>query len=202
MNNERITNLKGKKVMNNKVEQFRNGMFLASSRRCGETYMEPILRKFYGWIKSLTKDNDAINAIGKYIEIKCSKVLIELLKDPSLTELVILENDNFILKRLIKFADCYDIKYDANIQNIKKHKFDILIYVMLFEDCIKIFASNTEDISDIPVWSGKHGGEDRPGKNGQFAIKKHNIQWHLDNNLIQTFTWEEMYKVADGIIIK
>ena len=73
---------------------------------------------------------------------------------------------------------------------------------MLFEDCIKIFSSNTEDISDIPVWCGKHGGEDRPGKNGQFAIKKHNIQWHLDNNLIQTFTWEEMYKVADGIIIK
>ena len=93
--------------MNNKVEQFRNGMFLASSRRCGETYMEPILRKFYGWIKSLTKDNDAINAVGKYIEIKCSKVLIELLKDPSLTESVILENDNFILKRLIKFADCW-----------------------------------------------------------------------------------------------
>ena len=201
MNNERITNLKGKKVMNNKVEQFRNGMFLASSRRCGETYMEPILRKFYGWIKSLTKDNDAINAVGKYIEIKCSKVLIELLKDPSLTESVILENDNFILKRLIKFADCYDIKYDANIQNIKRDHFEFLIYVLLFEDCIKIFKSYRGDISSKPGWSGKHGRFDVVGKSGQFSIKKHNIKKHLKNNLIQTLTWEEVYEISDGIII-
>ena len=187
--------------MNNKVEQFRNGMFLASSRRCGETYMEPILRKFYGWIKSLTKDNDAINAVGKYIEIKCSKVLIELLKDPSLTESVILENDNFILKRLIKFADCYDIKYDANIQNIKKHKFDILIYVMLFEDCIKIFESNTKKISKIPHWSGRHGSMDKKGKSGQFGITKNNIKKHLKNNLIQTLTWDEVYEISKGIIL-
>ena len=187
--------------MNNKVEQFRNGMFLASSRRCGETYMEPILRKFYGWIKSLTKDNDAINAVGKYIEIKCSKVLIELLKDPSLTESVILENDNFILKRLIKFADCYDIKYDANIQNIKRDHFEFLIYVLLFEDCIKIFKSYRGDISSKPGWSGKHGRFDVVGKSGQFSIKKHNIKKHLKNNLIQTLTWEEVYEISDGIII-
>ena len=186
--------------MNNKVEQFRNGMFLASSRRCGETYMEPILRKFYGWIKSLTKDNDAINAVGKYIEIKCSKVLIELLKDPSLTESVILENDNFILKRLIKFADCYDIKYDANIQNIKKHKFDILIYVMLFEDCVKFFETNREDVSNIPNWCPLHGRYDEPGKSGQFNITKNNIERHLENNLIDTLTWNEVYEIAKVLL--
>ena len=86
-------------------------------------------------------------------EIKCSKILNEKLKDPSLIESVILENDNTILKRLIKFADCYDIKYDANIQNIKRDHFEFLIYVLLFEDCIKIFKSYRGDISSKPGWS-------------------------------------------------
>jgi hypothetical protein len=187
--------------MKNKIKKFRNGIFLASSRRCGETYMEPILRKYFGWNKSDTTKNDAINADGKYVEIKCSKVLIKLLKSPSLTESVILENDNFILKRLIKFDDRYELINNSNIQNIKRHKFDILTYIMLFKDCIQIFESTTEDISDIPGWSGKHGGEDKKGKNGQFGITKTRINWHLDNNLIQTLTWEEVYEISDGIII-
>jgi hypothetical protein len=165
--------------------------------------MEPIIRMLFGWVKSLTKDNDAITTDGKRAEIKTSKVLMKKKKVPSFTETVMSEGDNNgpgLINRLIKFMDCYDTIYDSNIQNIKKHKFDILIYVMLFEDCIKIFKSTTEGISNIPGWSGKHGGEDRPGKNGQFNIKKHKIKWHLDNNLIQTLTWEEVYEMSTDII--
>ena len=181
--------------------KFRDGMFLAPSRRYGETYMEPIIRKILGLSESPTGENDAVDDNGEFGEIKCSKVSIELLKDPSLIESVILENDNTILKRLIKFADCYDIKYDANIQNIKRDHFEFLIYVLLFEDCIKIFKSYRGDISSKPGWSGKHGRFDVVGKSGQFSIKKHNIKKHLENNLIQTLTWEEVYEISDDIII-
>jgi len=194
--------------MTSKVEEFRNGMFLSSSRRCGETYMERIIRKYYGWKESSTINNDAINADGEFIEIKCSKVLVTLVKSTDLTESVILENKNFILNRLIKLDDCYDAIYDSNIQNIKRHKFDILIYVMLFEDCIKIFKCYSDDIPNIgrtdgkgSRWCGKHGGEDKKGKNGQFGIQKNNIEWHLDNKLIQTLTWEEAFKLSKGITI-
>ena len=38
------------------------------------------------------------------------------------------------------------------------------------------------------------------GKNGQFGIQKNNIEWHLDNKLIQTLTWEEVYEISDDII--
>ena len=181
--------------------KFRDGMFLAPSRRYGETYMEPIIRKILGLSESPTGENDAVDDNGEFGEIKCSKVSIELLKDPSLIKSVILENDNTILKRLIKFADCYDIKYDANIQNIKRDHFEFLIYVLLFEDCIKIFKSYRGDISSKPGWSGKHGRFDVVGKSGQFSIKKHNIKKHLENNLIQTLTWEEVYEISDYIII-
>ena len=70
---------------------------------------------------------------------------------------------------------------------------------MLFEDCIKIFESNTEDISNIPSWSDKHGRYDALGKSGQFNITKANIEWHLENNLVATLTWGEIYEIAKDI---
>ena len=182
--------------------KFRDGMFLAPSRRYGETYMEPIIRKILGLSESPTGENDAVDDNGEFGEIKCSKVSIELLKDPSLIKSVILENDNTILKRLIKFADCYDIKYDANIQNIKRDHLDELLYILLFEDCIKIFKSDKKDIANIQRWSGKHGLMDKVGKNGQFSINKNNIEWHLENNLVVTLTWDEVYEIAKPIIIE
>ena len=193
--------------MKHNIKKFRDGMFLASSRTYGETYMEPIIRKILGLSESPTGENDALDDNGEFGEIKCSKILegwplvIELLKDLSLIESVILENDNTILKRLIKFVDCFTSNYYANIQNVKRDHFSKLIYVMLFEDCIKIFKSYRGDISSKPGWSGKHGRFDVVGKSGQFSIKKQNIKKHLKNNLIQTLTWEEVYEISDGIII-
>ena len=187
--------------MKHEIETFRNGMFLAPSRTMGETFMEPIIRKFKGLSETSTGENDAENDNGEAEEIKCSKILSIFNPTPTLIESVILENDNTILKRLIKFADCYDITYDANIQNVKRDHFEFLIYVLLFEDCIKIFKSYRGDISSKPNWCPKHGRYDVVGKSGQFGITKNNIKKHLKNNLIQTLTWEEVYEISDGIII-
>ena len=40
--------------MDKSIETFRSGMFLASSRTYGETYMEPIIRKILGLSESPT----------------------------------------------------------------------------------------------------------------------------------------------------
>ena len=181
------------------VEQFRNGMFLAPSRTYGENFMEPIIRKIRGLFKSDTDENDALNYNGEPEEIKCSKVLLTKPKTNSLVERIILESENNVLSRVIPFSDCYNSKYDANIQNVKRDHFSILKYVLLFEDCIKIFESDKEDISKIPNWSDKHGRYDAFGKSGQFAIKKNNIKWHLENNLVDTLTWDEVYEVTKNI---
>ena len=42
---------------------------------------------------------------------------------------------------------------------------------------------------------------DKVGKNGQFSINKNNIEWHLENNLVVTLTWDEVYEIAKPIII-
>ena len=185
------------------VIKFRNGIFVASSRTYGEKYMEPIIRKLRGLHPTSTNENDAVNDNGEFIEIKCSKVLLSRPKNKdSLVENIILESENTELNRLIPFGDCYDSKYDANIQNVKRDHFSKLVYVMLFEDCIKIFESNKEDISNIPNWSGKHGRFDELGKSGQFGITKNNVKWHLENNLVSTLTWDEVYESAKGDFIE
>ena len=74
-----------------------------------------------------------------------------------------------------------------------------LVYVLLFEDCIQIFESNKEDISKIPNCCEKHGRYDALGKSGQFAITKNNIKWHLENNLVATLTWAQVYEITKDI---
>ena len=186
-------------MMNSNSKKFRDGMFLASSRTYGETYMEPIIRKILGLSESPTGENDALDDNGEFGEIKCSKILLTKPKGKSLVERIILESENNVLSRLIPFSDCYNSKYDANIQNVKRDHFSILKYVLLFEDCIKIFESDKEDISNIPNWCPKHGRYDALGKSGQFAIKKNNIKWHLENNLVDTLTWDQVYEIAKNI---
>ena len=185
--------------MTNKVKQFRDGMFLASSRTYGETYMEPIIRKNCALFETVTSENDAKNNNGETEEIKCSKILSTKPKEKSLVERVISESENDVLSRLIPFSDCFTSIYCANIQNVKRDHFSILKYALLFEDCIKIFEVRKEDISKIPNWSGKHGRYDALGKSGQFTIKKNNIKWHLENNLIDTLTWDRAFEIITDI---
>ena len=185
--------------MKKDVKQLRNGMFLAASRTCGESYIEPIVRKNRGLSESDTDENDALNDNGEFEEIKCARVLSIKPKTNSLLERIKSESENNVLTRLIPFDDCYMSKYDANIQNIKRDHFSVLKYVLLFEDCIKIFESAVDDIAKIPSWSGGHGRYDEYGKSGQFPITKNNIKWHLKNNLIVSLTWEEVYEITEGL---
>jgi hypothetical protein len=84
------------KVMKNKVVEFRNGIFTASSRTYGEIIMEPIVRKVLGLSKSSTSENDAENVDGEFVEIKCSKVLLTPKKEKNITivERVLLDIEN------------------------------------------------------------------------------------------------------------
>jgi hypothetical protein len=195
-NNKNIIN-----NMNKEVEKFRNNIFTAQGRVYGEIFMEPIIRKIRGLSVSDTDENDAKNGDGEFVEIKCSKVLLKKKqnKNNTLLEQIMSNNNSYVLNRLISFDDCYIKKFLSNIQNVKRDHFSELVYVMLFEDCIKIFTSNREDISDIPVWSDKHGRFDEHGKSGQFGITHNNIEWHIKNNLVDTLTWEEVYDMVKDI---
>jgi hypothetical protein len=175
--------------------QVRNGLFLAASRTYGEQYIEPFIRAQYLLVEPDSNDHDGVAKDGTRFEIKASKVLrktTNISKSKPLLERVIFENDNAQINRLVPFSDASSVKYDANIQNVKRDHFEKLIYVLLFEDCLKVFEINGDAISAIPRWSGKHGRYDQIDKSGQFMINKGSIQWHLDNHLKDTFTYNEV----------
>jgi len=175
--------------------KIRNGLFLAASRTCGEQYVEPFIRHIYGLFDPSGNDHDGVGPDGVRYEIKMSKVLrktTNVSKSKSLLERVLFENDNAQINRLVPFAKAQVESYDANIQNVKRDHFEELIYVLLFEDCLKVFQTKAEDISAIPRWSDKHGRYDALGKSGQFMINKGSIDWHLKNYLKDTFTYKQV----------
>ncbi len=188
------------KKIKNLVNKIRDGLFLASSRSCGEQYIEPFIRKKYKLNDPKSNDHDATDKNGKRYEIKACKVLCATnngKKSKTLIERILFESSNIETNRLVLFSDCKVVEYLANVQNVKRDHFDYLIYVLLFEDCAKIFFVKKESITTghFSNWSDRHGRYDELGKSGQFGITKKNIQWHLDNYLKDTVSYEEMKNI-------
>jgi hypothetical protein len=178
--------------------KIRNGLFLASSRTYGEQYIEPFIRSEFFLKEPDGNDHDGVDSKGIKYEIKASKVLSvtdNLSKSKSLYERILFENSNLETSRLIPFAECRKSDYGANIQNVKRDHFEFLVYVLLFEDCLKVFKIKSHEISEIPSWSNKHGRYDQLGKSGQFPIHKGNIEWHLKTCLLETYDYEHLASV-------
>jgi hypothetical protein len=114
---------------------------------------------------------------------------------------ILFENSNIPLNRLIQFSEAESASYLANIQNVKRDHFSKLIYVLLFEDCIKIFAIESKEIKKgtVPSWSDKHGRYDELGKSGQFPITKTTIKAHLDNYLVETMSYQEATSIFEKL---
>tara|TARA_Y100001938_G_C7899522_1_gene333915 strand:- start:44 stop:640 length:597 start_codon:yes stop_codon:yes gene_type:complete len=184
------------------VERFRNGIFLAPSRTYGEKFIEPIIREHFRWGESNTNDYDAITKDNERVEIKATKVLEKYDRgEGPFVERIISEGEKSEIHRLVPFSECTNRDYDSNIQNVKRDHFEILLYVMLFADCIKIFKLDSTSIGTdiLPNWSDKHGRYDEVGKSGQFPINKKNIQWHIEESLVGGLTWDEVFEIAKGI---
>lgn len=186
------------------VKSVRDGLFLAASRSYGEQYIEPLVRAKYNLDEPTSNDYDGSDNEGKRYEIKACKVLRATQnhkRAKTLLERILFENENSPLNRLVVFEDCQKEEYLANVQNVKRDHFDYLLYVLLFEDCIKIFSAKKEEIGTglFSSWSDKHGRYDALGKSGQFAITKRNIQWHLDNHLKGTLSYKEATNILRGL---
>lgn len=179
------------------AQTIRDGLFLASSRSYGEQYIEPLIRAKYALKESDSNDYDARDAQGKRYEIKACKVLKathNARKSKSLVDRILFEHTNLAMHRLVPFAECEQDDYLANVQNVKRDHFDVLIYVLLFSDCVKVFFARKADIAtgQFQHWSDKHGRYDALGKSGQFGITKANIHWHLEHYLKDTLTYQEV----------
>jgi hypothetical protein len=188
------------------IIKVRDGLFMASSRTYAEQYIEPLIREKYDLLLPRGDDHDALGRDGVKYEIKASKVLHPTGNGKSVKTLmdrILFESDHDVTKRLVPFTEHKTAGYLANIQNVKRDHFEILIYVLLFEDCIKVFFVNSTDIAKgaLPSWSDKHGRYDEPGKSGQFPVTKSTITWHLKKNLVDTIVYSEAAMIFERLSI-
>ena len=182
----------------------RDGLFLASSRTYAEQYIEPLLRDRYDLLEPSGGDYDAIGKDGTKYEIKACKVLLATKNGKgsrSILERILFELTNLETARMVKFSESESAEYLANVQNVKRDHFDILLYALLFEDCIKVFSAKKDQIASgtFKSWSEKHGRYDALGKSGQFGITRATVGWHLKNHLKDTITYDEATAVFERL---
>lgn len=175
----------------NQIENFRNGLFSLHTRRFG-TVAELMIQKMYQLQDSKTlnfdKKKDNIR-----IEIKFSRALKEN------TDKIKMDN---VIQQCLEASTSYRVfcskeasnqKFDCNIQQIKSTEFDILYYGIFFSDKIEIFKITNEQVLSLKNYSNKqHRGNIGEG---QFHLNNSNINFHRNNFLIKTLTYEELYNL-------
>lgn len=162
-------------------------------RRAGRI-AEIMIEKIYGYSTSLSVDYD-LSFNKERIEVKSSVVRHKHKNTINENNLLKCIEISQLENREVDYSNWYDYIFDCNIQQIKRSEFDILFYVLFFNDCILIFK-----ILSIDILEKKDGGvigycnKQHKGNlgEGQFHITNKNLQIHIDNFLIKTLTWEEL----------
>jgi hypothetical protein len=181
--------------MKKKEIKLRNVIFSLKTRKFGkvvEKLVEKILVEFefiVGPPKDLSHDIIINNSKD---EIKgsrvCGKSVLILDDDDIIGSLMSHETD-----KIINLNESYEIEWDCNIQQIKVKFFNTLWYVLFFGDCVTIFKIDHDQIINdkkISYSDKQHRGNEGEG---QFHVTNKNIKYHLDNYLVTTITYDEVY---------
>jgi hypothetical protein len=158
-------------------------------RPFGEAFGEWLVFTIEGDIKPRTDSSHDGILYDKRCEIKISRAFEKSSSKLSLTKKLLSEN-------LLKFIDSNsDTKFDCNIQQVKPNCFDTIIYGIFFNDIIYLFKTDSVTIQtdkNIGYNDKQHRGN--VGE-GQFHIKRNNLQYHIDNFLYKKLTWDELLEI-------
>ena len=126
-------------------------------------------------------------------EIKASRVLAKSTLD--------LETNNILealekheVQRHVNLNQAQEVEWDSNIQQVKTDCFQSLWYCLFFADKVCIFKiSNTQIHEDTNISYSDKQHKGNVGE-GQFHVTNKNINYHLENYLVKTLTYEEVYE--------
>lgn len=188
------------------IYKFKKGVVNSSSRKVGEILVQRIGEKLYGHKPSDDTSYDELDDNDKKWEYKSCRVLFDDTKKKStLYDMFVRSND--LYSRLGKISDIEKGKTIVNIQNIKMHTFDFLMYVLISKDGFDWYKIPKEELEEkvnsgeFPGWSNRHGREEADGKNCQFWITSENLAWHSQYKF-NHLSWEEVVEMAKEIKVK
>lgn len=173
--------------------EFRDGIFALRTRRFG-TIAEIMIKKIYNLEDSSSLAFDKINqGTNERIEVKFSTVMKE--NDARINENNIISQcvKANLANRAMKSTETNIYKFDCNIQQIKCVEFDILYYGLFFSDKIEIFKMTKAQVLSCQGYSNKqHRGNEGEG---QFHLNQDNLNYHRENYLQKSITYEELYEL-------
>lgn len=179
---------------NNILQQFIDGIFSLNTRRFG-TVAELMIKQLFGFDKSNSKLYDLYDSYHNLrIEIKFSRAMQEY-DDPICEENVITQcMESAILEnRSFSIGETSRIRFDSNIQQIKREQFDVLFYGLFYTDCIEIYKVDVNEIERIPRYSNyQHYGNKGEG---QFHINNNSIDYHRQKYLNRTLTYSQLFEL-------
>jgi hypothetical protein len=181
--------------MKNEELKLRDVIFSLHTRKFGnvvEKLVETILIEFGFIVKKSTDLSYDRQINSSNDEIKGSRVLGKSVLN--------LENKNIIeslfshdTNRFVNIENSSETEWDCNIQQIKLELFNTLWYVLFFGDCVAVFKIERDNIvndKNISYSNKQHRGNEGEG---QFHVTNKNIKYHLDNFLVKTITYNEVY---------
>jgi hypothetical protein len=182
--------------MNKQVLKLRDAIFALQTRKFGNVVekLVEIIRKEKGDIVDKPEDDSYDRHInGKKVEIKGSKVLLstplKLNRDNIVETILSSHNSN----RFISFDNSSEIEWVSNIQQVKTELFETLWYCLFFEDYVSIFKITSSKINEdkkVRYSDKQHRGNTGEG---QFHINNNNIKHHLNNYLVTTISYNDIY---------
>lgn len=183
--------------MDQKIQEFRDGIFALRTRRFG-TVAEIMIKGLYDLDDSLSLAYDKhTRDTNEKVEVKFSTVMKENEKK--------IREDNVIEQckkaNLANRAMCsWEVethRFDCNIQQVKRKEFDVLYYGLFFADQIEVYCMSSQEILDCPGYSDKqHRGNEGEG---QFHINQDNIAYHRKHYLEQKLNYEELYALFENL---
>ena len=183
------------KTEDEKITEFRDGIFALRTRRFG-TVAEEMIKKLYnlGKADNLAYDKKDPKTNAK-VEIKFSTVMKE--NEENITGENIIEQCTKanLANRALNSDEVSKYKFDCNIQQVKPKEFDELYYGLFFADCIEIFKMNKDDVTSCHGYSDKqHRGNEGEG---QFHINQDNIEYHRENHKVKDLSYKEFYDLLN-----
>lgn len=172
------------------ADDLREGIFNLNTRRFG-TVAEVMIKRLAALGKSRNMFHDLYDDIAKHrVEVKFSTVRKKSARP--ITEATVLSciKDEMAEIREVKFADWKTVKFDCNIQQIKRDQFEVLYYGLFFHDQVVIFRIASSDIGDaIGYCDRQHKGN--VGE-GQFHISEKTLAHHLKKHLYKKMDYADL----------
>lgn len=176
------------------LNYFKEGIYSLRTRRFGDV-AEIMIRKFYKLERSADLAYDSIDIDSNKVEIKFSTVMKK--NGSNINENNVIKSifDANSLNRAMNYADLKKETFDCNIQQIKPVEFDYLYYGLFLGDCVLIFRMSSQDVLNDPNIGYSNKQHRNNEGEGQFHIKRNNIDYHLDTYLEQTLSYHELYEL-------